>query len=99
MKHFLILITYKVDLTIIDSLLAKHREFLQTGYDKNLLLLSGPENPRTGGVVIANANSLEEIKTFFCEDPYYKNAAAGYEFREFNPVKFQPVLTDWMGGK
>ena len=99
MKHFLILITYKVDLTIIDSLLAKHREFLQTGYDKNLLLLSGPENPRTGGVVIAKANSLEEIKSFFANDPYYKNDAADYEFREFNPVKYQEVLTDWVTGE
>ncbi len=96
MKHFLILITYKVDLTIIDSLLAQHREFLQIGYDKNLLLMSGPENPRTGGVVIAKANSLEEIKTFFHNDPYYKNDVADYDFREFNPVKYQQVLTDWI---
>lgn len=96
MKHFLILITYKVDLTIIDSLLAQHREFLQTGYDNNLLLMSGPENPRTGGVVIAKANSLEEIKSFFANDPYYKNNAAEYDYREFNPVKYQKVLTDWI---
>lgn len=96
MKHFLILITYKVDLTVIDSLLVQHREFLQTGYDNNLLLMSGPENPRTGGVVIAKANSLEEIKSFFAGDPYYKNNAAEYDFREFNPVKHQKVLTDWI---
>ncbi|MFA6596144.1 MAG: YciI family protein [Ignavibacteriaceae bacterium] len=99
MKHFLILITYKVDLAIIDSLLGQHRAFLQTGYDKNLLLMSGPENPRSGGIVIAKANSLEEIKNFFQNDPYYKNNAAGYEYREFNPVKFQPVLTDWIAGE
>ncbi len=96
MKHYLILITYKVELPIIDSLLAQHREFLQTGYDKSLLLMSGPENPRTGGVVIAKANSLEEIKSFFANDPYYKNNAAEYDFREFNPVKYQKILADWI---
>jgi len=99
MKHFLILITYKVEVAIIDSLLAQHREFLQTGYDKKLLLMSGPLYPRTGGVVIARANFLEEIKTFFQNDPYYKNDAAAYEFREFNPVKFQQVLSDWIVGE
>lgn len=99
MKHFLIFITYKVELTIIDSLLTRHREFLQAGYDKTLLLMSGPLNPRTGGVVVAKANSLEEIKTFFQDDPYAKNDAADYEFREFNPVKFQPVLNGWITGE
>jgi len=99
MKHFLILITYKVELTVINSLLAQHREFLQTGYNQDLLLMSGPENPRTGGVVIAKANSLEEIKTFFSNDPYYQNNAAEYDFREFNPVKYQKVLTDWITGE
>jgi len=99
MKHFLILITYRVDLTVIDSLLAQHREFLQTGYDNKMLLMSGPQNPRTGGVVIAKANSLEEIKTFFQNDPYYKNDAADYEFREFNPVKYLKDLTDWIVGE
>ena len=61
--------------------------------------MSGPENPRTGGVVIAKANSLEEIKSFFSNDPYFKNNSAEYEFREFNPVKFQNILADWIARK
>jgi len=96
MKHFLVLVTYKADLATIDKLLSEHRNFLQTGYDKNMLLMSGPQNPRTGGVVIAKGNSVEEIKDFFRNDPYFINDAAAYEFTEFNPVKFQSFLAGWI---
>ena len=96
MKHFIINVTYKVPLTKIDELLTEHRKFLQGGYDKGLLLFSGPRNPRTGGVVAARAESLEFIKSFFNNDPYKINNAADYEFVEIDPVKRQPFLEDWI---
>ena len=98
MKHFIINITYKAPLTKIDELLAEHRKFLQDGYDKGMLLFSGPRNPRTGGVIAARADSLEYIKSFFDNDPYKINNAADYEFIEFDPVKRQPFLEDWIKG-
>jgi uncharacterized protein YciI len=99
MKHFIINVTYKVPLTIIDELLAEHRKFLQKGYDKGLLLFSGPRNPRTGGIVAARADSLEVIKLFFENDPYNINNSADYEFIEIDPVKRQPFLEEWIIGK
>jgi len=96
MKHFIINVTYKAPLTKIDELLTEHRKFLQGGYDKGLLLFSGPRNPRTGGVVAARAESLEFIKSFFNNDPYKINNAADYEFVEIDPVKRQPFLEDWI---
>ena len=98
MTHFIISVTYKVPLTKIDEMLAEHRKFLQEGYDKGLLLFSGPRNPRTGGFIAARAESLEQIKQFFSNDPYKINDLAGYEFMEFDPVKRQPFLDDWING-
>jgi len=98
MTHFIISVTYKVPLTKIDEMLSDHRKFLQTGYDKGLLLFSGPRNPRTGGFIAARAESLEKIKEFFSNDPYKINDFASYEFMEFDPVKRQPFLEDWIKG-
>ncbi len=99
MKHFIINVNYIVPLTRIDEILSEHRKFLQNGYDKGLLLFSGPRNPRTGGIVAARANSMEEIKSFFASDPYKINKCAEYEFIEFDPVKRQPLLDDWITEK
>ncbi len=96
MKHFIIHVKYTAPLARIDEILPAHRKFLQSGYDKGLLLFSGPMNPRTGGIVAARAGSLDEIKIFFEDDPYVKNNAAEYSFFEFDPVMFQSILEKWI---
>jgi uncharacterized protein YciI len=96
MKHFIVEITYTAPLAKIDETLPLHREFLQTGYDKGWLLMSGPRNPRVGGIVIARAPSLEDIEAFFKNDPYQQRAQATYSFIEFEPVKKAPVIETWL---
>ncbi|MFN8576146.1 MAG: YciI family protein [Candidatus Sericytochromatia bacterium] len=96
MKHFLVELKYLVDISKIDEILKEHREFLQTGYDKGLLLCSGPKNPREGGVIIARDESLESLQSFFKQDPYSIENYAEYKFTEFTPVKYQGILKDWV---
>lgn len=96
MKHFLVELTYTVDLSRIDEVLQEHRNFLQEGYDNKMLLCSGPKNPREGGVVIARGESKEEIEEFFKQDPYSKNNYVDYKITEFMPVKYQDFLKDWI---
>ena len=98
MKHFLVMINYTVPLEKIDSILPQHRKFLQDGYDNKILLFSGPKNPRSGGVVVARAVSIDVIKDFFNHDPYFINNCATYDFIEFNPVKHQDFLDPWLEG-
>lgn len=99
MKHFLVDIQYTAPIEKIDEILPKHRAFLQIGYDQGYLLCSGPKNPRVGGVIIARAESEEELRKFFLLDPYQQQNAAQYIFIEFNPVKFQPFLEKWVAGQ
>lgn len=96
MKHFMIDIQYRFPVTELSEILPKHRAFLQTGYDAGLLLCSGPKNPKTGGIVIARAESLEAIRDYFKNDPYQLNQVADYHFVEFEPVKHQEFLSDWI---
>jgi len=96
MKFFIVEITYTAPLSEIDRALAAHRQFLQTGYDQNRLLLSGPQTPRVGGIIIARGQSLEELQAFFTSDPYQIASLATYRYIEFSPVKHQPAVSDWV---
>ena len=98
MKHYVVEITFTAPLKRIEEIMPKHRAFLQTGYDCGWLLMSGPKNPRTGGIVVARAPSLEEIQSFFGRDPYQLNQVATYRFVEFSPVKRQPSMEGWING-
>lgn len=96
MKHFVVEIIYKVPIETIEELTPSHREYLQTGYQKGLLLVSGPQIPRTGGILIARAETLEEIIEFTQNDPYSKNNAAEYKIIEFQPKSRQKFLNEWL---
>lgn len=96
MKHFIVEITYLVPVEQLETIVPVHRAYLQTGYDAGKLLCSGPQNPRIGGIVVARAESLEDIQQFFAGDPYQKNGLATYRFIEFTPVKFQPFFESWL---
>lgn len=96
MKHFIIEITYIAPMDVVSSITPLHREFLKKGYDSGLLLMSGPQNPRQGGMVVARAATYQEIETFFANDPYRVNKVATYRFVEFEPVLHNSVLDSWM---
>ncbi|NLF52525.1 MAG: hypothetical protein GX577_15460 [Leptolinea sp.] len=98
MKHFLVLIEYLIPVEELGDILPRHRSFLQTGYEKGILLLSGPKEPRTGGVAIARVESKEAIEEFFSQDPYQIEHVATHQFVEFNPVLHQPWLENWIRG-
>jgi uncharacterized protein YciI len=96
MKHFIILINYIESVQIINEIRPRHRIFLETAYEKGIVLFSGPQVPRTGGLIAARGGSLDEVKSFFEEDPYQKERAAEYQFIEFEPVHFQQFMDDWI---
>lgn len=98
MKHFLVDIHYLVPVEQLADILPDHRAFLKTGYEKGLLLLSGPKEPRTGGMAIARAETREALEAFFLKDPYHIKNVATHTFTEFNPVLRQTWLEDWING-
>jgi len=95
MKHFIVEIIYSAPYEQVATVTPKHREFLQQGYDKGWLLMSGPQNPKTGGIVVCRAPSLEEIQAFFKNDPYFLAKMTEYRFIEFEPVKRAAFIEAW----
>ncbi len=79
-------------------MIAAHRQFLQRGYDEGRFLLSGPSVPPTGGVLIARAESLEELKHLLADEPFCKaNLMRFSKIIEFKPVQHRPILKEWFG--
>jgi len=98
MQHFIVEIIYKADISVIDKLRPAHREFLDEGYKKGIILMSGPQVPRTGGIIIAREESMEKLAEFLNDDPYQVNKAADYQYIQFDPRNHQNFLKEWVEG-
>lgn len=85
---FIVLITYKKPLEVIDQLLAAHRSYLDSGYQRNYLIASGPTNPRTGGVLLSQLTDRSQLEAFLKKDPFLIHGAVDYKIIEFLPVKY-----------
>lgn len=98
MKHFMVEVTYTIPAEQFGDLTNQHRTFLDHGFAQGMLLCAGPMVPRTGGIIIARAESLEALHALFANDPYIVNNVATYRYIEFNPIKRQPLLEGWISG-
>jgi uncharacterized protein YciI len=83
----IILGRYVKSLEVIDALLAEHRKFLDQLYKESKFICSGPQDPRVGGVIVANVESVDEARQIMKDDPFYINGAAEYQFIKFLPIK------------
>ncbi|EQK37174.1 YCII-related domain protein [[Clostridium] bifermentans ATCC 19299] len=84
-------ITYTVKLNKIEQKLEEHIEFLNKYYANNKFICSGRKNPRTGGVILCNADK-EEVSEIIKEDPFYINNLGNYEIIEFEASKINKEL-------
>lgn len=89
---FIILVNYSFGLEIVDKYLEVHRSFLDKYYELGKLVCSGARWPRTGGVIICNADTRQEVHQIISEDPFYINKAVEYEVIEFKATKMAKGL-------
>lgn len=89
---FVITLTYKVPLDEVDPHIPAHMEWLDKHYEAGLLLASGRQVPRTGGVMLAGTTTRERVEEFVAGDPFHVNGLADYEIVEFTPSRTAPGL-------
>jgi uncharacterized protein YciI len=89
---FIINIVYKKDFNVIENYLSAHRQFLDQLFQRGHLLMSGPKEPRTGGIIIALGSDQKALEEMFADDPYVKHDLADYHYIKFNPVKYRDEL-------
>lgn len=83
---FIVSLTYTCDISIVEKHLSAHLAYLNKYYQLGKFVLSGRKVPRTGGVILVNANSLDELQQILREDPFAIAQVADYEVTEFVPT-------------
>lgn len=89
-RMFLILLKYIQPLERVDEFVPSHIEFLKTCYSQSKFIFSGPRIPRTGGIILANVESLEAVWDLIKDDPFYVHQIAKFEVIEFKPRMYDP---------
>jgi uncharacterized protein YciI len=80
---FIVELTYKAPLAQIDAQMRPHVTFLKKYYAAGNFLISGRQNPRTGGIIVAMADSRERIEAIMAEDPFCRYGLAEVRITEF----------------
>lgn len=89
---YIISLTYKVSLEKIDEHLISHVAYLNEQYEEGIFLMSGKKVPRSGGLILAQAENKEAMMEILSQDPFYKNQLADYDVIGFIPSMACPEL-------
>lgn len=93
---FIISLTYIVPLEQLDEHMAEHVKFLNTYYKQNVFLTSGRKVPRTGGIIIAQAESKDALEAIMTEDPFCQHGLAEVTITEFLNSQMHPAFKKMM---
>lgn len=87
---FIVRLTYKKPPAEVERHLAAHREYLDRHYADGAFLCSGPQNPRSGGIILCRAADRAAVEALTCDDPFRIHGVADYEIVAFSPTKHLP---------
>jgi uncharacterized protein YciI len=87
---FIINLNYIAPLEKIDACMKAHMVFLNACYRESLFIVSGRKNPRTGGIILARANSKEALAELMRNDPFVVEGLAEFEIIEFQASQSHP---------
>jgi len=83
---FIVSLTYKVKLAEVDKYIEAHVSYLEKYYASGNFIASGRKVPRTGGVILVNASTKDEVERIIQQDPFYVENIASYDVTEFIPT-------------
>ncbi len=89
---FVIELSYKAPLTEIDAAMKAHVAFLKKQYAAGNFLISGRKVPRDGGIIIAVAESREQLESLMREDPFCARGLADFRVIEFRASQRAPDI-------
>ena len=91
---YLVLLRYRAALAEVDRHLEAHRRFLLDHYQQGHFLLSGRQEPRQGGVILARAGSRGEVAGWIAEDPFHQYGVADHEVIAWTPTLRHPEVPE-----
>lgn len=87
---FVVDLRYLVPFDQVEPVVAAHMAFVKAQYDAGVFLLSGPKVPRTGGIVLALAESKAALEAILAADPFLTEGVAECLLTEFRPTNRAP---------
>ena len=89
---FIISLHYIVPLDELDAHMDAHVKYLKKYYSADVFIMSGRKVPRTGGIIIAQADSIEILEKIIAEDPFHKHQLAEFTITKFQASQSHPDL-------
>jgi uncharacterized protein YciI len=93
---FALILTYIKPLEEVDRLIDPHRAYLRHYYEQGNFLVSGAQKPRTGGFILARADSKAQIESIIANDPFLSEGVARYDIVEFQSSSFAPGFEQFL---
>lgn len=85
MALFLVEVEFIAPVAAVDVLLADHLAWLERGHLDGWFFAWGPKDPRTGGFIIAKAESRAALDAVVQTDPYLIGGVATSRITGWNP--------------
>jgi uncharacterized protein YciI len=89
---FIINLNYIVPLQELDRHMDAHVKYLKKYYKADVFIMSGRKVPRTGGIIIAQADSKEILEMIIAEDPFHQHKLAEFTITEFLTSQYHPDI-------
>ncbi len=80
---YVVSLTYRVPQEIVDFHNDAHIAWLQKAFDDGVFIAAGRKIPRTGGLLLSQAER-ETLDASLAQDPFYTNGVADFEVVEFH---------------
>lgn len=80
---YVVSLTYRVPQEIVDFHNDAHIAWLQKAFDDGVFIAAGRKIPRTGGLLLSQAER-GTLDASLAQDPFYTNGVADFEVMEFH---------------
>lgn len=94
---FIVDINYTAPHEEVDKYRDAHVEYLKKYLSTNIFLVTGRKASGTGGILIAMADSKEEVEKIVTEDPFHQHKVAEMTVTEFSHARHIPALDGLLG--
>jgi uncharacterized protein YciI len=68
----------------LDGRMEDHMAYVRRQYAKGHFLASGRKIPRTGGIILSNVKTREQLYEIIKQDPFYQHQLVDIEVIEFS---------------
>ncbi|MEW1808661.1 YciI family protein [Arthrobacter sp. SLBN-53] len=86
---YVVSLTYRVPQEIVDFHNDAHIAWLQKAFDDGVFIAAGRKIPRTGGLLLSQAER-QTLDASLAQDPFYTNGVADFEVLEFHAGRVAP---------